>query len=296
MSKQSRQSPASADLVAAKIVIDEDQGLVFGSEEELYQHFFKEISLLETEFFQLRHADRDIPENQFDRFEKNLAMTLENPDEVWEDKKTIPGHALAIYIREFPEQAKSRKDLSIRPPGEFLFHVAICYMTGQTPSFVYLHFPSEDIDLVEKYCRGELIFDRSLQSVPLGAIDGDALLEGDEMAKGLYEAMQKLRNEKDIGEGEYSQFAHLREETVEEADEIWRAADSKGNLLVNFIKEFPDESEGSDLWYVVVTIEDLPSNSHALLFSFPTRDRNLVDRYRHGDNLQAEEVVQESSH
>jgi hypothetical protein len=45
-----------------------------------------------------------------------------------------------------------------------------------------------------------------------------------------------------------------------------------------------------------VTIEDTPSSSHALLFSFPTTDENLIGRYRHGENMQAEEVVQEASH
>jgi hypothetical protein len=35
---------------------------------------------------------------------------------------------------------------------------------------------------------------------------------------------------------------------------------------------------------------------HSLLFSFPTSDTYLLDRYRQGENLQAEEVVQESSH
>ena len=56
------------------------------------------------------------------------------------------------------------------------------------------------------------------------------------------------------------------------------------------------DEQNADLHYVVVTIEDTPSSSHALLFSFPTGDKNLLDRYRHGENLQAEEVVQEASH
>ncbi len=299
MSKHSRQSSASADLAATKIVIDEEQGLVFGSEDELYNHFHREIMFLETEFFKLRNPARDLSEGDFSSYEKNLSLTLEAPDEVWEDSKTISGKTLMIYIREFSEPIKG-SHASKRGPAEkneeLLFHVAICFVTNNIPSFVYLHFPSQDIDLVEKYCRGELVYDRSLQNIPMGALEGDALSENDDLAKGLYEAMQKLRVDKDIRESEFVLFAHLRENTVEEADEIWRSADSTGNLLVNFIKEYPDEGGKSDLWYIVVTIEDGPSNSHALLFSFPTRDRTLVDRYRHGENLQAEEVVQESSH
>ncbi|MCB0366686.1 MAG: peptidase [Bdellovibrionaceae bacterium] len=293
--KANRQKAESSEANGNKIVIDEANGLVFASEDDLYQHFFKEISVLEDEFFRLRRENIDLPENDFSLFEKNLSPTLEDPDEVWEDRETIPGQVVMIYLKEFPEQA-SGEDGREPTRDEFLFHVALCYMTANVPSFVYLHFPSKDIDLVEQYCRGELVYDRSLKDVPAGAIDGDALAEGDELAKGLYESMLKVRADRDIHEEEFSEFAQLREETVEEADEIWRAADSMGNVLVTFVKEFPDELDSGEMWYVVVTLEDQPSSSHALLFSFPSLDRSLIDRYRHGENLQAEEVVQESSH
>ena len=272
-----------------QIVIDEQKGLVFSSEEELYQHFSNEIEFFEKEFFSLRDSKKDISEEKFSDFENQLGQTLEDPDEIWEDKDTLKDKPIKIYLKEFHTKEKEKSD------DNYLFHVAICYMTDQIPSFVYLHFPSTDIDLVEKYCRGELVYDRTYSNAPLGAIEGDALGEGDSFSKGLYDAMLKLRGEKDILEAQFQEKSHLRESTVEEADEIWRSADSTGNVLVNFIKEFPDEQSG-DLWYIVVTIEDSPSGSHALLFSFPTNDKSLVDRYRHGENLQAEEVVQESSH
>ena len=146
---------------------------------------------------------------------------------------------------------------------------------------------------MERYRRGQMVFQRSHADIPIGALDGDALHEGDELANGLYKAMLMLRSEKDIPEDEFHRYADCRELALEDADEIWRSGDSLGNVLVSFIKEFNDDS---DFYYVVVTVEDAPSNSHALLFSFPTRDKGLVDRYRHGENLQAEEVVQESSH
>lgn len=107
--------------------------------------------------------------------------------------------------------------------------------------------------------------------------------------------MLTLRSEKDLPETEFHSLEHLRESTIEEADEIWRSNDLNGNTLVTFIKSCPDEGKG-DVSYVVVTIEDTESSSHALLFSFPSIDQTLVDRYRHGENLQAEEVVQEASH
>lgn len=270
-----------------KIVIDESKNLVFDSEDELYQHFFKEISFLEKEFFSLRPQD-DITEAEFDNYEKNLSVLLENPDEIWHDTSTIAGVDFYIYIRKF-EVEEPEGDESV------LYHVAFVYLTGKVPSFVYLHFPTRSESLVAKYRRGEKSYDRIEQNVPLGAIDGDALHESDELARGLYFAMLKVRSESDIKEAEFRDFARLRESTIEQPDEIWRNNDSMGNVLVSFIREYPEE-ELKGLYYIAVTLEDMASNSHALLFSFPTVDEALVGRYRHGENLQADEVVQEASH
>ena len=62
-----------------------------------------------------------------------------------------------------------------------------------------------------------------------------------------------------------------------------------------FIKEFNDMGV-EDLHYIVVTEEDAEAQVNSLLFSFPTNDISLVDRYRQGENLEAEEVATESSH
>jgi phage-Barnase-EndoU-ColicinE5/D-RelE like nuclease2 len=260
------------------IVIDSAHGLVFKSEEDLYNHFAADIQLLEREFFALRSAEKDVPEESFASFDRQLDPTLDDPDEIWEDTESLADRRVFIYMRVFEGGVT---------------HVAVSYLTEDTPSFVYLHFPTQDTALVEKYRRGQMVFHRSDHDVPSGALDGDALFEKDELAVGLYRAMLKLRSDKDIPESEFRRYADSRESTLEDADEIWRNADSLGNVLVSFVKEF---NEGEDFHYIVVTIEDAPSGSHALLFSFPTKDKSLVDRYRHGDNLQAEEVVQESSH
>lgn len=262
---------------ADPIVIDEAHGLVFDSENELYSHFEKEIQVLEKEFFSLRQ-DEDISEGDFKKYDTHLERLLEDPDEVWEDTETLQNQRLFIYIRQFDK----------------VYHVAACYLTESTPSFVYLHFPTTDNRMVEHYRRGQIVFHRTEADIPIGSIEGDALHEGDELAEGLYKAMLLLRSDRDIPEDQFHTYQERRETTLEEADEIWRASDSLGNVLVSFIKEFNEEDQ--DFYYIVITVEDAPSGSHALLFSFPTRDKGLVERYRHGENLQAEEVVQESSH
>ena len=282
MSKNAPGRKPSKDLLEKdSIVIDQAKGLVFTSEEELYDHFEPQIQLFEKEYFTHR-ADEDIKDENFAQYEELLTQVLDDPDEVWEDVPTPLGHRIRYYIGHFTSEQ------------EAVFYVAVAYVTDDVPSFIFLHFPSRDIKQVERYRRGTMVYDRVLNEVRPGAVEGDALSEGDDLAVGLYKAMLKLRSKKDVPELEFKKFEDLRESTINDPDEIWRTNDLDGNILVSFLKEFSER--GKNLHYIVVTIEDTPSSSHALLFSFPSKDSGLVDRYRHGENLQAEEVVQEASH
>ena len=74
---QKRMTAARKRRPATKIVIDEANGLVFSSEEDLYRHFNTEIDELEKEFFRLRRRN-DIPEGKFSDFESNLTTLLED--------------------------------------------------------------------------------------------------------------------------------------------------------------------------------------------------------------------------
>lgn len=281
-----------------KIIIDEKKGLVFENEDALFDHFKNEISFLEEEFFELRGSD-DVPEADFEKYEGNLSLLLDTPDEVWEDSETIKGVKLAIYLKKIgkPRVKVGSKATPIADENadQALYHVGIVYLTDDSPTFVYLHFPTRSETLYGQYRRGEKIYDRFDETTPLGAIEGDALFENDEFARGLYHAMLKLRAETDIREEDFKDYAQYREESIEQPDEIWRTNDSTGNILVHFVRDLSEDGN-EQLFYIVVTIEDSASNSHALLFSFPTNDENLVSRYRLGENLQAEEVVQEASH
>lgn len=280
-----QKKPTSTSSEKEYIVVDEPAGLIFESEKELYGYFESAISKLEQEYQSLRSPDDFTDEEQIS-LEHYLEATLDEPDEVWMDEKTTEEFALYHFIKSFEEGNEAFK------------YVAVAYVSSEDeyPTFVFIHFPTKDSRVWQNYQRGELVYDKNFEQVASGAIEGDALGEGDPLAMGLYMAMLKVRGDKDIPQEKFQDFANLREETIESADEIWRKNDLEGNVLVCFIKEFPDHEELKDLAYIAVTQEDESSNVHSLLFSFPTTDRTLVDRYRQGENLQAEEVSQESAH
>lgn len=272
----------------SSIVIDEDHGLVFSNERELYEHFDPQIQMLEHEVMSHRTTG-DIAAKDFSRFEELLQQVIDDPDEIWEDAVSIHGMKVTSYVGHYATDSADQG----------VYYVALAYTVSGSPRFVYMHFPSRDLKLVDRFRRGELVYDRVMKEVEKGAVEGDALSEGDELAVGLYKAMLSLRATTDLSEDDFHEHEEKREVTIEEPDEIWRSTDLSGNTLVTFVKNFDvaeDGEAGRGLWYLAVTVEDQASSSHALLFSFPSTDENLVDRYRHGENLQAEEVTQEASH
>ena len=260
-------------------MIDPDKDLIFESEEELFLHFEENIKDIEKFYFEkVLEFPQDIPSEEFDKYEHHLDQCLDQPDEIWMIEK-MTSIKIAIYIKKIEPR---------------LFYVAFCYLFESHPSFIFMHFPSQEEKLVESLRdSGEVIFDSPIKDIYLGILEGDALSEGDELAVGHYRAMMMIRSSDDIPQEKFKDYGSLREESVEYADEIWRNNDSYGQSLVTFIKHF---SESQEIYYIVITLEDSESESNILLFSFPTSKTSLVGRYRQGENLQADEVIHENSH
>lgn len=257
------------------LIIDPDRDWVFKTEDELFKFFKDDISLIEKKFKKL--LGKALKEKET----PTLEFTLDDPTEVWERTDVFDdGRPVYTFIKDFDDTTE----------------IAFCHCFEKEPVFIYSHFTvptKQDLtDLEFEY----LVRDREMKEVFRGALEGDSLYEGDELAMGLYKAMLTLRSDEDYPEEVFGEFLGIREATIEEADEIWRAMDSYGNNLVYFIKDFEEAEKDQVFHYVAVTLEDSVSDSNVLLFSFPTKDKNLLDRYRVGENLQTEEIVQEGSH
>ena len=257
-----------------KLVIDPDRSWVFEDEEDLYQFFKNDIEHIENKFKHHLEKSAEI-KNQ------TLEYTLDDPSEVWERTDLFEDERpVYTFIRDFDEHIE----------------VAFCHCYEKEPVFIYTHFSIKGTPDLSDLETEFLVRDKEMREVFKGALEGDSLHEGDDLAIGLYKAMLTIRSEEDFAETSFNDFIDIRETTIEEADEIWRSMDSYGNNLVYFIKEFED-AESSDVFhYIAATLEDPVSDSNVLLFSFPTNDRNLLDRYRVGENLQTEEISQEGSH
>lgn len=280
--KKSKKKVLVADQNLQQLVIDEENKLIFKNEEELFDYFKTAIQKTESEYLSLLDQE-DLTEEVQEELSMYLEDTLDEPDFVWKDENPDTKMTLHHFIKGFDHH-------------DGFYYIAIAYVNTQdVPTFVLFHFATRDEELIKNYERGELIFDHEFEMLKPGAIEGDALSDGEPFAMGLYAAMLKIRSESDLPQSKFSEYAKYREETIENADEIWKKNDMDGNVLVSFVKEVSDPVMG-EMYYVAITLEEPTNQVHALLFSFPTTDESLVDRYRQGENLQAEEVSQESSH
>lgn len=265
------------------LVVDQDKGLVFSSEDEVIEYFEKPIVFFENEYSRLQ-SPRELDKVTIDEILLDgLDDLLSDPDEVFEDADSIPPLVVYHYLKKVPFKS------------EEIWTIATCYVADETPTFIFCSTATRLSSTAGHFKRGFLVFSRDMTETETIALDGDALSEGDDLAVGLAFSMLKVRSDKDIPKAAFADFAELREQTIEDPDEIWRTRDLSGNVLVSFIREISDH-ELENLHYIVVTQEEEDTKVHALLFSFPTIDPGLIERYRQGENLQAEEIVQESSH
>ena len=267
------------------IIIDEKQGLIFENDKTLFGYFAVPIKEYENIFQRHYKPETDFSSIEQHEHESLLEETLDDPDEIWLDEETFEDLRVHTFVRSFETKQQT------------FYYIAVVYVNTEEdyPSFVFMHFSTKDEEMLETFRKDEIIFHRKLEAIQFAAIEGDSLLEGDYLAIGLLESMLKLRIDKDIATDKFKDYIECRESTINSPDEIWRKVDSTGHVLVTFIKEFPDLAI-EDFHYIVVTEEDTEAQVNSLLFSFPTKDVSLVDRYRQGENLEAEEVATESSH
>jgi len=267
------------------IVIDESQGLIFENDKTLFGYFSQQIKAMEEKYSKYYSASRDFTSDEIEGLEHWLEGTLDDPDEIWVDQQSFPEVPLYTLVKTINDQ------------GQNFDYIAVVYLNAEEkyPSFVFIHFATKDQELTEVFRNQEIIYHRKLEAIQFAALDGDSLLEGDYLAIGLLESMMKLRGDKDVQASEFKKFFEFREDTINNPDEIWKKVDSEGHILVTFIKDI-SENYKIDHYYIVVTEEDPNTEMHSLLFSFPTNDSTLVDRYRQGENLEAEEVSTENSH
>jgi hypothetical protein len=232
--------------------------------------------------------------------------TLREPDEVWREK-TLSGDYRHTLIAEF------------QPLERRVWCVCLSLFLRGEPSFLFLSIITRNEALVDRYRKGERMrwvkrSDVDIQnathpkpSEEQMALDGtqisdeemgvesvsfptDGLADGWSAEEAVRAALNSSRRQDDIPQEDFSSFQACIEETLQSPDQVWSlvaettgAEVSEGEDQIqfyHFIKHYP--SSESEFWYVIVA-KEVPEEEHLeVLEAFPTRDEELVARYRQG--------------
>ena len=258
------------------LFVEEEIGRIFCSENCIATFFAPEVARLEKEYFK-QLVSSDLTDDDRQGLAHLRWITLQEPDEVWREK-TLAGDQRYTLISEF------------QPADQPVWYICICLFLRGEPSFLYLAFPTRNPAMVDHYRKGERVewvksesgeSPAPAPSAKEPVVDGlaDAWTEDETLRAQLTQG----RKADDIPQEEFSLYQACIEETLESPDEVWtlRTGDEDSMRMYHFIRQYPDENPS--FWFVIVAKETEDAEQIELLDTFPTKDSELVDRYRRGD-------------
>lgn len=245
------------------LLVEEELGRVFCSEECIASSFAPEIERLEKDYFN-HLSPTDLTGEEREKAAHLRWVTLEEPDEVWRVKQQN-GDDHYVLISEFT-------------PGDYpIWLVCICLFLRGEPSFLFLAFPTKNAAMVDHYRKGERV--EWTKRAPSNAQAG-----GEQVVDGLADSAPASWSEYsegkqgDIPTSDHAKYEGYLDPTLEEPDEVW--SQSGESRVYHFIKRFIEN--GVDLFYIVIARETEDEAQIEIQDAFPTRDSHTVQKFRKG--------------
>jgi len=149
------------------------------------------------------------------------------------------------------------------------------------PTYIILSFPTRDKKLAEEFRRGQKL-ERKDDDDEAAEPEVSSVLADDFLSRqgnAIEEEMLRHRDATDIPQKEFEEYVHLVDQTIENPDEVWELQDEGDNPILTLIGQHDE-----NLHYVVICTIDQNQGQESwrVIYSFPTRDVSLVQRYRRG--------------
>ena len=283
------------------LYVEEEVGRTFCSEDCIAAFFAPDIQRLEKDYF--KHLpDDELSEDDREKHSHLRWQTIQEPQEIWREK-TLNGDHRYTLISEY------------RVKNKTLWSVCICLLLRGEPSFLYLAFVSRKPEFIDRYRRGERVQRVKATKSQAAGEDQAVVGEGAEaedaddeapkpMMDGLAEPWTedelliaeraRLMKDTDIASDTYTQYEHCVEATLEKPTEVWGWESKDGGetpqKYYHFIRHYDDKSP---FWYIIVAKETDQEDQLEIVDLFPTRDEDLVSRYRRGEQEMGESEEQQ---
>lgn len=253
------------------VYVEENSTRFFCSEKCIRDYYDPLAECYRKAHYYIRDS-HDIPETEFAKYESYAPLCLSNPDEIWADTNE-QNETFYYFHKNFMDE------------GGAFSYVIMCFCLELEPTYMILAFPTRDRKLADEYRRGKKLDEtelseevESMEPEARGVLEEELLSN---QSNALEEEMLRWRDKSDIDPKDFDEYAHLLEESIEAPDEVWELQDSPGNTLLTMISQHDD-----GVTYILICRSDQQNEkqeSWQVLYSFPTKDAKLVQRYRRGN-------------
>lgn len=274
--------------------VEEEVGRTFCSEACIIAHFTPEIEKLEREYGKHVTA-HDLTAQERERYAHLRWVSIEQPDEIWQEK-TVKGDARYTIITEF------------KPENKTVWSVSICLMLRGEPSLLYLAFITSDSHLVDIFRKGERLkiarqqaSNKQISSEQASNEQASNVVQLSESgrlaepwteADSLQASVVKNRKSDDISVDDFGFYKHCLEETLQDPNELWSYTPQGAKPVYHFLRHYEQEDP---FWYVVMAKDTEDSTQIEIIEAFPTRDASLVQLCRHGEQEQVGDAARVES-
>ena len=253
------------------LFVEEELRRIFCSEACISDYFLPETEKLEKDYLD-RLSPGDFSADEREVLAHLRWITLQEPDEAW-CQETSEGDLIYTLISEF------------RPGKKRVWSVCVCLCLRGEPSFLFLAFTTRDQTLMNFFRRGDKQDWSQRNHAPsmdsqLPVVDGLANSWTEDET--IRAELGHQRREDDISVEEFELYQGCLDSTLQNPDEVWSRVlfEENERKLYHFIRYFPEENLG--VWYLVVAKETDEGDQIEILEAFPSRDHELVQRYRSG--------------
>ncbi len=250
------------------VYVEESANRYFCSEKCIRSYYDPMAEYYRKQMLEVRDP-HDVSESDFADYESYAPLCLSNPDEIWADTTEF-GETIYFYLANFTNQG-----------GKFTYIVA-CFCLEDEPTYILLSFPTRDKKLAEEFRRGEKLEIKEDDEETASEPEVSPVLAEDFLARqgnAIEEEMLRHRDPTDVPQAEFEEHLHLVDQTIENPDEVWELQDEGDNPILTLISQ-----QEENLHYVVICTFDNSQGQESwrVIYSFPTKDPALVQRYRRG--------------
>ncbi len=303
------------------LFVEEELGRIFCSEECIAEFFAPDVERLEKEYHRHTSAS-DLSGDERAQLAHLRWITLQEPDECWREKTLSGDYRYTLMSEFQPGNRRVWSIcicLFLRGEPSFLF---LAFATKNAAMVNhYRRGERVDWESLKGSDKKGEQSDQEDGSEGPAPEHSDRLADAWTENETFLAQVTQERSEDDIQPNEYELYQSCLEETLEVPDEVWSvrsdvASESKsaqdgpepqethessdandsadsaessdssesaevdGPRLYHFIRYYSDETPGH--WYVIMARETDNEEQIEILDAFPTRDAQLVDRYRRG--------------